>query len=429
VKIGLLHHIGGGNLGDDATQDAVMQNIARRWPNAELFAFSANPQDTRERHGIPSYPVARRTWSLGYRMPSSEDTLKGRTKGNLRRYPFLFSILRAINGMAFRLPKTVCGEIRFLVRSFRIIRSFDLLIVNGGGQLTEWRGPWQYTYTIFKWVWLARLARVRSLFLNVGAGPLTLPLSKYFVRHALSCAAYASFRDEQSRALVQQIGYNGCSHVFPDSVYGLDVPVWDQSGSLQPSGKQIVGVAPMPYCDPRVFSEKDQGVYDGYIQKLGQFVAWLVRHDYAVALFGSDIGVDPLAIEDLQKVLRSDGDIGSSPSIIVENVKSSEELLARMHRMDYVVTSRFHGVVFAHLLNKPVVALSHHPKVETLMSDIGLATYCVDIRTFDLELLTGMFATLVKSGTEVRARMAETLARHRGLLNGQFDDLFPQGTR
>src|SRR5207245_10005960 len=90
-----------------------------------------------------------------------------------------------------------------------------LLIVNGGGQLTEWGGPWAFTYTIFKWVVLARVARVRSFFLNVGVGPLTQPLSKFFARRALFCAAYVSFRDEESRTLARQIGYTGPSEVFP----------------------------------------------------------------------------------------------------------------------------------------------------------------------------------------------------------------------
>src|SRR5215510_11466106 len=57
TKIGLLDHLGGGNLGDDATLDAVMQNIKSRWPQAEIFGFSMNPSDTESRHGIRSYPI------------------------------------------------------------------------------------------------------------------------------------------------------------------------------------------------------------------------------------------------------------------------------------------------------------------------------------------------------------------------------------
>src|SRR5713226_310002 len=63
-KIGLLHHVGGGNLGDDASLDAVMHNIKSRWPDSVIFGFSMNPSDTQTRHAIPSYPLRTETWNL-----------------------------------------------------------------------------------------------------------------------------------------------------------------------------------------------------------------------------------------------------------------------------------------------------------------------------------------------------------------------------
>src|SRR5437667_8038537 len=57
--VGLLDHLGHGNLGDDATLEAVMQNIRRRSPDATLIGFSLNPYDTEQRHGIPSYAIRR----------------------------------------------------------------------------------------------------------------------------------------------------------------------------------------------------------------------------------------------------------------------------------------------------------------------------------------------------------------------------------
>jgi hypothetical protein len=57
MKIGLLDHMGYGNLGDAATQDVVIANIRKRIPNAELVGFSLIPSDTLQRHGIPSYPI------------------------------------------------------------------------------------------------------------------------------------------------------------------------------------------------------------------------------------------------------------------------------------------------------------------------------------------------------------------------------------
>jgi polysaccharide pyruvyl transferase WcaK-like protein len=186
-----------------------------------------------------------------------------------------------------------------------------------------------------------------------------------------------------------------------------------------------VGFAPMPYPDPRWYSaEKDQIAYDELIRKLAIFASWLVGQSYALTIFGTDIGVDPLAIEDLQKALLSHHGITSSQYSVNHCVKSTHDLLATMSGMDYVVTCRFNGVVFAHLLNKPVLAIAHHPKVIDLMTDLELSSYCVDIRDFDLKALAERFASMVINAEEIKSRMAASLMRNRKLLRSQFDELF-----
>ena len=423
TKIGLLHHVGGGNLGDDATLDAVAGNINRRWPNAEIVAFSMNPDDTERRHGIRSHPIRRKGWSIGYKPAGTEATLKETVKSLTRKYGAVFYLLKATNAV-IRLPSEVFRELSFLVSSRRNIKSFDLLVISGGGQLTEKDGPWGFPYTIFKWVVLARSAGVRCMFLNLGAGPLTHPLSKFFVTRALLAADYVSLRDDKSRALVYEIGFTGESRVCPDSVYGLEVATTNGS-PLERRAQPIVGFAPMPYPGPRGYlAEKDQIVYDEFIRELANFASWLVGQSYALTIFGTDIGVDPLAIEDLQMALLSHHGITSSQYSINHSVKSVHDLLATMSGMDYVVTCRFHGVVFAHLLNKPVLAIAHHPKVIDLMTDLGLSNYCVDIRDFDLKLLAERFASMVIDAEEIKSRMAASLKRNRQRLRSQFDELF-----
>jgi polysaccharide pyruvyl transferase WcaK-like protein len=140
-----------------------------------------------------------------------------------------------------------------------------------------------------------------------------------------------------------------------------------------------------------------------------------------LTMFGTDIGVDPLAIKDLQLSLLHHHNL---PTLDYQTISTVDELLARMSALDYVVTCRFHGVVLAHLLNKPVLALSHHPKVTTLMNDLGLSKYCVDIRTFDPAVLIEKFASLVAETDEIKDRMAVILGKYRSRLITQFDELF-----
>ena len=200
-RIGLLDHVGTGNLGDDATLTAVIQNIKTRWPHAQIAAFSINPADTEKRHGVRSYAVRRTTlagsnpfliyFNLDGGASSSGKrfvSFTSRLKSCLRKRRLLFRVLQLLKLTVIR-AKTFFAELLFLFKSYRILRSFDLLVISGGGQLLDcWGGPWDFPYTIWKWIFLARLARVKRVFLNVGAGPLENPLSIFFVMRALRLA-------------------------------------------------------------------------------------------------------------------------------------------------------------------------------------------------------------------------------------------------
>jgi polysaccharide pyruvyl transferase WcaK-like protein len=416
-RIALLHHTGGGNLGDDATMDIVLRSIRRRWPMAEIATLSMNPGEARKKYGVPSYPIKRYTWDVGYVTSPKSEASKTSKRGLSRRFA-------EANNPIIRLPRAILSELSFLVESFRVLRSFDLLIISGGGQLTERSGPWGFTYTLFCWVLMARAAGVKSVFLNVGAGPLKSPLGKFFARRALFAADYVSFRDEQSQVLANNIGFTGKSQVFPDNAYNIEPP--PPRVLLGRRNQPIVGIAPIsyPFCDPREHTSGHQIIYEELTAKLSKFAVSLVQRSYSFELFGNDIGADPAAIEDMRTVLRNRHNIITPEYVCVD---SARELLSRMSAMDYVITCRFHGVVFAHLLNKPVLAISHHPKVSNLMNTLGLSQYCFDIEKFDPERLTGAFESMVRNSEEIKSSMAESLASFKAKLATQFDELFSPG--
>ena len=98
-----------------------------------------------------------------------------------------------------------------------------------------------------------------------------------------------------------------------------------------------------------------------------------------------------------------------------------------MSQMDYVVTCRLHGVIFAHLLNKPVLAIAHHPKVTHLMNALGLSDYCAEMTRFDPVQLAEKFQSLVANSEVVKEKMTIKLAEYRAQSAAQFDSLFPPG--
>ncbi len=413
TKIALLHHAGCGNLGDTAIIDSVIDNIRLRWGDAEIAVFSMNPDDTAERHGVASYPIRRYRWTSGSPIAAqpSEPGRRGFTDW-----------VKETKNPAIRFPRAVFRELAFFIESYRAVRGFDLLIVSGGGQLTERGGPWSFPYALFVWSLIAKRAGVSWVFLNVGAGPLKHRFSRFFALRALLAADYISFRDRQSQELARELGFSGKSAVFPDNVYGFHVAV--SSTAAKSNSRTVVGFAPMPYplCDLLKRPSDVRSIQNDLTGRLSKFASLLSSHSYSLDLFASDIKSDPEAIEDLRRVLQQEHHVFVPE---YKPLRSVDELLARMTAMDYIVTCRFHGVVLAHLLNKPVLAIAHHPKVTYLMSALGLSKYCLEMDTAVPDQLMQTFDSLVSDADLIRASMAASLERHRSELATQFNELFP----
>ena len=411
-RIALLEHAGYGNLGDDATVSSVLQHLQRRWPHACISAITLNPQDTSERHGIPAWPIHR-----DCKHPPSGAAPVSRIKANWRRHRLWGRFLRLCWRGLVRYPRNVVRESLFLARSFRALQSLDLLVICGGGQLRDnAAGPYTFPLTLLKWVLLARSRGAECCFLNVGAGPLRTRSSRWFIRTALQFSSYTSFRDESSRHLIQQIGYRKGSTVHADCVYALPfrVPARPSTTHAMPG---TVGISPM-----RVYWDRNPRIYARLIHELGKFGARVGNQDHPLCLFSSEVPSDYEPIDDLHAAILSEG----TPSPIrCPRIAGVDGLLQQMSGMEYVVTCRFHGVVFAHLLQIPVVAVSHHPKVSTLMNDLGLSNYCLDVHTVTAEDLMQTFTRLQENQAAVLEQMRELALLYRADLMHQFDTLFP----
>ena len=65
ARISFYGNFGAGNLGNECTLQAVIEQILRCWPDAQLLCFCANPQDVRTRHNIAAFPSCSSALGLG----------------------------------------------------------------------------------------------------------------------------------------------------------------------------------------------------------------------------------------------------------------------------------------------------------------------------------------------------------------------------
>ena len=320
-------------------------------------------------------------------------------------------------------------ELAHLVRSYRVVRSLDLLIMSGGGQLCElWGGPWSHPYNVFKFCTLAKLARTPVFIVGVGAGPLQHPLSKFFARWSVRLANYTSFRDIESQALLRRIGAKAKTHVYPDPAYALDLRDYLIATRSERS-RLKVGLNPIGFCDPRLWPRKDDATYCRYLDKLANFSSWLLAQGYDLEVFTGEIGVDRFAIEDLSRRVLVSAIASGLPRIVCRAVPSVKELLVQMSDLDFVITSKFHGVIFSHLLTKPVIALSYHPKIDDLMRAVGHDQYCLDIEGFEVRSLVERFTSLVRESDDLSSRFRKKAVAYKDAVQLQFEEILSKTGR
>ena len=148
-KVAVFAHIGRGNLGDEATMAAIIQNVRLRHAGAEIRAFTLNPADTHARHGVPAFPIRRLSDpSPATRGPAQATAdgawatligAAGRIKQWIKKVPVLGTLLRSMRGAVQTIPALV-AEPAFLWESSRRLQGVDLFVVAGSGQLQDYFG-------------------------------------------------------------------------------------------------------------------------------------------------------------------------------------------------------------------------------------------------------------------------------------------------
>jgi len=419
-KIGLLGPYGYGSLGDAALLDAMIQNIRKRYPDAQIVGIAPNPEDTEKWHKIPAYPVTRmpdRDW----RRPDQAAVPRNPVQKFaywLRYHPN--PQLRKLERALFRLPL----EFILAQRAWSFLKDFDTVIICGGGQLDDyWGGAWSLPYTILKWSMLAKARGVQLQFVSVGAGPIDARLSKFFFKQALTLANYRSYRDLESKVYMAGVGFKCNDPVYPDLAHSL------QFGCAvtvphEKEGKGTVGIGPMAYFDPRVWPERDGAVYLAYLVKLAEFVKWLIRHEYKIRFFPGDFHFDSLVIEDLIHLLHEDKTVRTEGKLIKEPICTVETLLQQLAATDIVVATRFHGVLLSHFMEKPVVALSYHQKIDTLMAAAGQAAYNLSVASFDVPSLIACFQALEANRENAVAQIRQQKQAYITALDEQYERIF-----
>jgi polysaccharide pyruvyl transferase WcaK-like protein len=164
--------------------------------------------------------------------------------------------------------------------------------------------------------------------------------------------------------------------------------------------------------------------YREYLEKIGSFVIWLLERGYAVRVIIGDLSYDEGVLDDLRQWLRARGVGPLAAGLEDEIARSVEQVIEQIADCDIVVASRFHNVLLALLLARPVVSLSYNEKNDALMTEMGLGDFCQKIEDFRLDRLIEQLGEIERIAGDVRPLLLEKAASFRAALDRQYERLF-----
>ena len=195
-------------------------------------------------------------------------------------------------------------EAQHFVQGLRFIRTQDLLVVSGGGQLEEvYDGAWRHPFGLFKWAVLARCARVPYVVVSVGLGKVDSTLSRLLLSAALRMARYRSYRDANSKKAVaaRLLGPAVSDPVVPDLAFSLPSSALPPPSSIRTiaGSRTVVALSPIAIGEPDCWPTADLPLYDRYLNEMARVLSQLLRRDYFLVLVISCLDEDQLVIPEL----------------------------------------------------------------------------------------------------------------------------------
>ena len=382
-RIALFGEFGVGNIGNDTSLRTVLSLIhGQRLPGSTEL-ITRQSEGAAELFGLPATPMK---------------TEPGGREGTVGRV-----LRRARDGL----------------RMIRTVGRFDAIVVPGTG-LLEPTGTSRAAGTVNALAALslaARLRRVPVVWFAVGGAVRGMERSGTITHIVVDVAArgasYRSYRDELTKSELLRFGVNvQADQVRRDVAFAYpNLPVRQR----RPDGQPVI-VAISVIDLPQSFGGSGDD-RTRYVTELTKLTVELRGRGMRVRFVLGDQADDA----NTREVLAGLGSLGrSDDDVEYVETRTFDELLAELAEVDVVVASRFHVLVAAALVTRPMVALSHADKDDELLRQLGLTRYLLDAYTFDAAEAAKSVDESARADSEISARLRSECAANRAMVEAEF---------
>lgn len=391
VRVGLFGLLGSANIGNDASMESVLRYLRTDHPEAIVDAMCKGPETVASRYGIPTTSM---NWYHRY-----EDTATGVRAALLK----------------------LLGRTLDVVVTGAWVARHDVVIIPGMGTMetTLPVRPWSLPLSFALLGAWARVFSTKVAFVSVGADSIKARSTRVLLNASARWAFYRSYRDTRSYEAMGRRGVDTSGdHVYPDLVFGLPAI------ASNPGDPHLVGVGVMEYRGSNDDRAQAGAITAAYIKVMKAFVGWLIDSGRDVRLLiGQTNDTDEaVAREILQAVVGERPSLGTA-RIEIKPTDTFGELMVAMEPVGLVVATRFHNVICALRLRKPVIALSYAPKFAELMEHMALEDFWLPVKSLETEQLISRFEELEARQDQLRKLIDVANADYERGVGEQFSEL------
>ncbi len=393
LRIGLFGLLGSGNIGNDASMEAVLQYLRSRHPSAVIDVMCSGPEWVTEHYGIDALQMF---WY-------------DRHKDHLSFVP----------ASLVRVPSRILDVFRISAW----VRRHEVVIVPGAGVLEASLPlrPWNTPYGLFLLSASGRLFRTKVALVSVGAGLIQRRATRWLSTWAARLAFYRSYRDTGSREAMRRRGLDAVDSVFPDLAFSLPLPTDDSS---RQGDWSTIGVGIMAYGGSNDDRDHARDIYAKYVESITTIVEWLVDHGRRVRLFiGDTDGSDDATLHEILAEVRASRPALDDSWVVAEQVSTFDDIMKAMEPLGAIIATRFHNLIAALKLAKPTIAVGYSRKHQALMSEMGLAEFSHSVDSLDIGAVTEQVLQMEIRAEQLRKSLMARNEEMSRLLEVQFDEL------
>ncbi len=389
-RVGIFGKVGAGNIGNDASMEAVLGYLRDHQPDAIADAMCTGPETVTSRYGIDAVPLF---WHHKFNQQSS-----------------------GVTATALK----VVGKGIDAVRTAAWVRRHDVVIVPGAGVLEASLPmlPRGFPYALFLLSASGKVFGTKVALVSVGAGAVNQPLTRWLFNSAARLAFYRSYREPGAREAMRKRGLDvSRDHVYPDLAFALPAP------PAGPVDEQTVAVGVMAYYGTNDERKQADEIYARYVDGMKRFVRWLLDDGRKVLLIVGDTnGSDSIVVDEILADLRATQPDLDPSAVTAAAVTSYADVMRVLQPVSSVVAIRYHNILCALQLSKPTISIGYSPKHDVLMAEMGLPEFCQAVSTLDIGELTKLFTELDSRSAELR----RTLLEHNAAKSRLVEDLFAE---